>query len=1431
ANVEVPLNTDGTQVQANVSIVDAASNSTAGTPATALVDTTAPATAPTVAFIGDSNGDGTFNKDEVGTDGTVTAVITAPADAVAGDTIVITDGNGNVVKNLVVGTDIAVGGTANVEVPLNTDGTQVQANVSIVDAASNSTAGTPATALVDTTAPATATTSITVNDLTDDDVINAAEAGGDVVVTGTVTGEFTKGDEVTISVNGTDYTGTVDVDGNFSINVPGTELVADADKVIDASVVATDAAGNTGTVDTTKDYSVDTTTMQPTGKLPEDVTNDTGSSATDNITKNTTPTLTGMAEANAAINVEVNGKTYTTTADELGNWSVKVTTALPGSAAGISYTPIITATDKAGNTATANGETFIVDTAVGTTSAGLKHDAVNDTGSSTSDNYTNNPTPVYEGYADPGATVTVTHGSIGGTYTTTADANGYWAVQFTGGITPAPAGTRNLIPTISVTDVAGNTKDVLGTAFTYDSKAPAAGNLSLANWTDSGVQGDNRSNDNTYDLSLSGQEAGSSVVYQVSADNGATWTTTTIAQSNVADGNYQYRAIVTDAAGNSATTRPLTNIVDTTATMSEVTIQDSATLNNPDNSIVYADLIAGTPTRTVTGTTTGVEAGQVVNVTLNDANGHTVTATTTTAANGSWQTGQLDFTSFTQGSTVTATATVTDVAGNTASGSDTTAINTQAAFTVANASANEGSNLVFNATVTQTGIIAAPVLTNVTTSSADFGSLTPVYSGAVTQNSDGTLTATGNFTISYSTVADQSTEGAETVTLNLGTRSATGTINDTSLTVASISVNEATAYENPMSSTSLAPPDRVDPTKMVYTVTLAQPSFVPIDVVVNLSGEATNVTDYTVSDITSGNISDNIITLRFAPGQTSQSFTVNAVDDTAPVNAGFGGEGNETVVATLAIGQTGYSVGSAGSVSGLIIDSDPFAITNLRGDMNMYVGPTLANNGDRAQSVNGINTTDYRDVIYIGYDRRGNLLGYGNISNSLAETQNSNTDGKNSTTTVDTAGGDDFIRLAGQHLTLSTLYMGEGDDRYEIRGGDIYGNTAIAFLESGNDTFDGEGINGGSLYTGSGSDTVIMSGRLYKDATIDLGSGTPLPSQYDTTVRTDPILGITGIQFGTLAEQANQDSVSDINTVKLAELNGTIRGGVGQDRIEATTSIGDVIYSNVNITLGDNDDRLITPYMSAGSVNMGNGNDTVTFGQMSGGTILLGGGADNMTINGVLREDIAPESVFPVLVRKRSLIDMGADNDTLTINGDVNDDPEIYMGTGNDILSILGNINGGTFDLGDGNDVFNYSGSDIRGAVNAGTGNDTFNFTGSGQVLYVNDTTGFERFNLNNSGGELNLSYSDLTSAGTRIVFIDGGTRDTLDLGSNGQQNDNTETRIVDNNFVISGNDTFWVLQPTSDQVGYDKYVYTGSASSPNSQGYTVYVDTDITVI
>ena len=90
----------------------------------------------------------------------------------------------------------------------------------------------------------TATITLDAN-ITPDDIINAVEAGGTVAVTGNVTGDFQAGDIVTLTINGVDTTGGVLADGSFSINVNGSDLAADPDSTIDASFVATDAAGNT----------------------------------------------------------------------------------------------------------------------------------------------------------------------------------------------------------------------------------------------------------------------------------------------------------------------------------------------------------------------------------------------------------------------------------------------------------------------------------------------------------------------------------------------------------------------------------------------------------------------------------------------------------------------------------------------------------------------------------------------------------------------------------------------------------------------------------------------------------------------------------------------------------------------------------------------------------------------------------------------------------------------------------------------------------------------------------------------------------------------------------------------------------------------------------------------------------------------------------
>ncbi|RXJ99412.1 Ig-like domain-containing protein, partial [Halarcobacter ebronensis] len=98
---------------------------------------------------------------------------------------------------------------------------------------------------------------VTVNTIAGDDVINASESGAETIaVSGTATGgDIQAGDSVTVSVNGTDYTTTVQADGTYSVDVATSDLLAD--NSVEVDVVSTDAAGNSVTSEGSRDISVD----------------------------------------------------------------------------------------------------------------------------------------------------------------------------------------------------------------------------------------------------------------------------------------------------------------------------------------------------------------------------------------------------------------------------------------------------------------------------------------------------------------------------------------------------------------------------------------------------------------------------------------------------------------------------------------------------------------------------------------------------------------------------------------------------------------------------------------------------------------------------------------------------------------------------------------------------------------------------------------------------------------------------------------------------------------------------------------------------------------------------------------------------------------------------------------------------------------------
>ncbi|MGQ8205824.1 Ig-like domain-containing protein, partial [Acinetobacter baumannii] len=117
-----------------------------------------------------------------------------------------------------------------------------------------------------------------------------------------------------------------------------------------------------------------------------------------------------------------------------------------------------------------------------------------------------------------------------------------------------------------VTDAAGNTSETAVQKVVVDTTTPQAGELTLSDLNDTGVSAtDQITQDKNFNLKLEGQETGSQVTYLVSTDEGKTWQETTVAQKDLADGIYQYKAVVTDVAGNISETAIQKVVVDTTA--------------------------------------------------------------------------------------------------------------------------------------------------------------------------------------------------------------------------------------------------------------------------------------------------------------------------------------------------------------------------------------------------------------------------------------------------------------------------------------------------------------------------------------------------------------------------------------------------------------------------------------------------------------------------------------------------------------------------------------------------------------------------------------------------------------------------------------------------------------------------------------------------
>ncbi|PPK99484.1 gliding motility-associated C-terminal domain-containing protein [Parapedobacter indicus] len=235
-----------------------------------------------------------------------------------------------------------------------------------------------------------------------------------------------------------------------------------------------DDAGNFGAASSSVNVTIDITPPAAVPAVPDLATgSDTGSSDSDNITNDTTPTFSGTHTANNVVRLYADGELAgSATANGSGIWTITSDALGAGT-----YSFTARGVDLAGNEGTSsNGLSVTIDTDKPAAPSTPDMDADSDTGSSDSDNNTDDTTPTFSGTgAEANATVYlyVNGVEVG---ESTADGSGNWSVTVSAGMALDAGDYFVVVRTI---DAAGNLSDASGALPIHINTAPTAnGNLS-----------------------------------------------------------------------------------------------------------------------------------------------------------------------------------------------------------------------------------------------------------------------------------------------------------------------------------------------------------------------------------------------------------------------------------------------------------------------------------------------------------------------------------------------------------------------------------------------------------------------------------------------------------------------------------------------------------------------------------------------------------------------------------------------------------------------------------------------------------------------------------------------------------------------------------------------------------------------------------------
>ncbi|MQF82344.1 MAG: PGF-pre-PGF domain-containing protein, partial [SAR202 cluster bacterium] len=353
---------------------------------------------------------------------------------------------------------------------------------------------------------------------------------------------------------------------------------------------------------------------------------DTGTSQTDNLTSDSTPTFKGIAEPGAYVEIFSSGDVMggSGEADSRGHWQITVSRIGDGV-----HAITARATDKAGNVSNSSDPlTMIIGSDLVAPSA-LDLTEKSDSGTSSTDDITSDTTPTFTGTGQSGAKIELFRGGTIKIGSGTVAPNGTWTITSD----TLKSGTYSI--TVRATDAAGNKKTgSKKLSLTIDNLIVAPDAPDLDTKSDSGSSStDDITSDTTPDFKGRAEvnsvvtvlRDGDTVLGSATSDSRGNWALTS---SGLKDGIHRITVTAIDAAGNhSVASKGLSITVDTSITAPEPPdMSASSDLGESDS-----DNITSLTTPTFTGT---AEANSEVKL---YRAGKTLIGSTDASSSGKWE--------------------------------------------------------------------------------------------------------------------------------------------------------------------------------------------------------------------------------------------------------------------------------------------------------------------------------------------------------------------------------------------------------------------------------------------------------------------------------------------------------------------------------------------------------------------------------------------------------------------------------------------------------------------------------------------------------------------------------------------------------------------------------------------------------------------------